>query len=84
VSRRFRSEWQPTKLGRRRGATGWDPFYQFEQIARDHSEPPKPPDPPKSELLLVELLTSKAAVVVMGGVLAFVAVTLVVLLVLRI
>jgi hypothetical protein len=83
VTRRSRPEWQPTKLGRRRGATGWDPFYQFEQLARDNGEPPKPPKPPKSELLLVELLSSKAAAVVMGCVLAFVVFALLVLLVFR-
>jgi hypothetical protein len=34
--------------------------------ARDHGEPPKPPKPAKTELLLVELLSSKAAGVVMA------------------
>ncbi len=82
VTRRSHPEWQPTKLGR--GQRGhWDPFYEFEQIARDHGEPPEPPKPSRGALLLVELLTSKAAVIVMGSVLAVVAFALLVLLVFR-
>ncbi len=82
TKRTTRPPLQPTRLGRRRGATGWDPFYQFEQIARNH-EPPKPPKPPKGELLLVEMLSSKTAAIVMGGLLAVVALVLLVLLVFR-
>ena len=73
----------PTKLGRRRGATGWDPFYQFERIARNSGKPLTPPKPPKGEFLLLELLTSKATAVVMGCVLAFAVLVLLVLLVFR-
>jgi hypothetical protein len=82
VTKRSQPEWQPTKLGR--GQSGhWDPFYEFEQLARDHGEPPTPPEPSKRALLLVELLTSKAAAVVMGCVLAVVVFALLVLLVFR-
>jgi hypothetical protein len=61
---------QPTKIGRGQGKY-YDPFYAFEQIARYHREPP-PPEPKKGALLAVEVLTSKAAIVVMGCVLAVV------------
>ncbi len=84
VARKSQPGWQPpAKLGRRRGATGWDPFYQFEQIARNSGERPKPAKAPKSEFLLVELLTSKATAVVMGCVLVFAVLVLLVLLVFR-
>lgn len=84
MARRSHPDWQPPqKLGRRRGATGWDPFYQFEQIARNSGEPPRPARPSKGKLLLVELLTSKAAAVVMGCVLAFAVLVLLVLMVFR-
>lgn len=82
MTKRTRPPLQPTRLGHRRGATGWDPFYQFERIARDH-EPPKPVKPPKGELLLVEMLSSKTAAIVMGGLLVVVALVLLVLLVFR-
>jgi|HubBroStandDraft_5_1064220.scaffolds.fasta_scaffold24107_3 hypothetical protein len=82
MSRRSRPELQPTKLGRGQGKY-WDPFYQFEQIARYHGEPPEPPEPSKGSLLLVKLLTGKAAAVVMGSLLAVVAFVLLVLLVFR-
>jgi len=62
---------QPTKIGRGQGKY-YDPFYGFEQIARYHGEPPAPPRPKRGALLAVEMLTSKAAVVVMGCVLAVV------------
>ena len=62
---------QPTKIGRGQGKY-YDPFYAFEQIARYHGEPSPPPEPKKGALLAVEMLTSKAAVVVMGCVLAVV------------
>ena len=75
-------EWQPTKIGRGQGRY-WDPFWAFEQIARNHGEPPKPPKPSKAALLLVEVLTSKAAAVVMGCVLAAVVFGLLVLLVFK-
>ena len=77
-----RPQLQPTRLGRRRGATGWDPFYQFEKIARDHGPPPEQ-KPPKGELLLLEILSSKTAAIVMGGLLVVVVLVLLVLLVFR-
>ncbi|HEY2640245.1 MAG TPA: hypothetical protein VGI66_10240 [Streptosporangiaceae bacterium] len=82
MTRRFRPEWQPTKLGRGQGKY-WDPFYEFEQIARDHGEPPEPPEPSKGALLLVELLTSKTAALVMGGLAVVATFALLVLLVFR-
>ena len=75
-------ERQPIKIGRGQGRY-WDPFYAFEQIARDHGEPPPPPKPSKGALLLVEVLASKAAAVVMGCVLAAVVFGLLVLLVFK-
>jgi hypothetical protein len=75
-------EMQPTKIGRGQGKY-YDPFYAFEQIARYHGDPPPPPEPKKGALLTVEMLTSKAAVVVMGCVLAFVVLGFLLVLVLR-
>ena len=62
---------QPTKIGRGQGKY-YDPFYAFEQIARHHGEPPPPAEPKKGALLAVEMLTSRATVVVTGCVLAVV------------
>jgi hypothetical protein len=73
---------QPTKIGRGRGQY-YDPFYAFEQIARYHGEPAPPPEPKKGALLAVEILTSKAAVVVMGCVLAVVVFCFLLVIVLR-
>ena len=75
-------EMQPTKIGRGQGKY-YDPFYAFEQIARYHGDPPPPPEPKKGALLAVEVLTSKAAVIVMGCVLAGVVFAFVLVLVLR-
>jgi hypothetical protein len=75
-------EMQPTKIGRGQGKY-YDPFYAFEQIARYHGEPSPPPEPKKGALLAVEILTSKAAVVVMGCVLAVVIFGFLVVLVFR-
>jgi hypothetical protein len=83
VARNSQPQWQPTKLGRRGPRGSWDPFYQFEQIARDHGEPTKPPKPAKTELLLVGLLSSKTAAVVMACVLGAVLLGVLILLVLR-
>ncbi len=73
---------QPAKIGRGQGKY-YDPFYAFEQIARYHGEPAAPPEPKKGALLAVEVLTSKAAVVVMGCVLAVVVFGFLLVLVLR-
>jgi hypothetical protein len=75
-------ELQPAKIGRGQGKY-YDPFYAFEQIARYHGEPPQPPEPKKGALLAVEMLTSKAAVIVMGCVLAVVVFAFVLVLALR-
>jgi hypothetical protein len=82
VTKGSEPEWQPTKIGRGQGKY-YDPFYAFEQIARYHGEPPPPPEPKKGALLAVEMLTSKAAIVVMGCVLAAVVFGLLVLLVFK-
>ena len=81
ASRRSRPELQPAKLGRGQGKY-WDPFYQFEQLARYHGEPPEP-QPSKRAVLLVRMLTSRALAIVMGVVLAAVLLVLLVLLVFR-
>ena len=70
------------KLGRRGPRGSWDPFYQFEQLARYHGEPPEP-QPSKRAVLLVRMLTSRALAIVMGVVLAAVLLVLLVLLVFR-
>lgn len=82
VPREHGPEIQPTKIGRGQGKY-YDPFYAFEQIARYHGEPPPPPEPKKGALLAVEMLTSKAAVVVMGCVLAVVVFGFLMVLVIR-
>ena len=83
VARNYRPDQQPTKLGRRGPHGSWDPFYQFEQIARDHGDPPTLPKPAKTELLLVGLLSSKTAGVVMACVLGAVVLGALILLVVR-
>jgi hypothetical protein len=75
-------EMQPTKIGRGQGKY-YDPFYEFEQIARYHGKPAPPPEPKKGALLTVEILTSKAAVVVMSCVLAAVVLGFLLVLVFR-
>jgi hypothetical protein len=82
VTRKTRPVWQPTKLGRGQGKY-WDPFYEFEQIARHHGEPPKPPEPLKGGLVLLEVLTSKTAAMVMGSLALVAGLVLLVLLVFK-
>ena len=82
MPRGSRPDMQPRKIGRGQGKY-YDPFYAFEQIARYHGEPPPPPKPKKGVLLAVEMLTSKAAVIVMGCVLAVVVLGFLLVLVLR-
>jgi hypothetical protein len=66
-----------------RGDRGhWDPFYAFEQLARDH-EPAKPPKPSRGALMLVEALGSRTAAVVMGCVLAIVVLGFLIVVVFR-
>jgi hypothetical protein len=82
VSRRSQPEWPPPTPGRRGPGRSYDPFYQFERAARDDGKPYTAPEP-KVELRLLALLGSRAAVAVMGCLLAVVLVTLLVLLALR-
>ena len=73
----------PLQIGRRGPRGSWDPFYAFEKIARDNGKPYQPPQS-KAERALLVLLSGKAALIVMSCVLALVAVTLLVLLVLKV
>jgi hypothetical protein len=87
MTKRSHSRMPPPVSGQplpvRRGPRGaYDPFYVFEKIARDNGKPYKPPEP-KAELRLLELLGTKAAVVVMGCLLAAVVVTLLVVVALK-
>ena len=75
-------EWPPPTAGRRGPGRSYDPFYQFERVARDDGKPYMPPEP-KAELRLLALLGSRAAVAVVGCLLAVVVVNLRVLLALR-
>ena len=70
----------PEWPGRRGPGRTYDPFYEFERLARDDGKPFEPPEP-KAELRLLALLGSKPALVVMSCLLAVVAFTLIVLLV---
>ncbi len=72
----------PLQIGRRGPRGSWDPFYAFEKIARDNGKPYQSPEP-KAERVLLDLLSSKAVLVVMSSVLVLVVGTLLVLLVLK-
>lgn len=72
----------PLTLGRRGPRGSFDPFYQFERIARDDGKPCQPPET-KAQRELLTLLGSRAAVVVMGCLLAVVVVSLLVVLVVK-
>jgi hypothetical protein len=82
MTRRSQPEWPPETPGRRGFGRSYDPFYQFERLARDDGRPYKPPEP-KAELRLLALLGTKTAVTVMSCLLVAVAGTLLVLMVLR-
>jgi len=83
MSRKSQPEWTPpTELGRRGRGRSWDPFYQFEQIARDDGKPYQTPEP-KAERALLALLGSNSATVVMSCVLVVVVVALLALLVFK-
>ncbi len=82
MTRRSRREWPPASPGRRGFGRSYDPFYQFERLARDGGKPYKPPEP-KPELQLLSVLGSKAALVAISGLLAVVVATLLVLMVTR-
>jgi hypothetical protein len=84
MTRRSQQSWQPPATGDpipgMRGPRGsYDPFYVFEKRA----QPGKPAPVPKRELQLTALLGSKAALAVMGCLLATVVATLLLLLVTR-
>ncbi len=82
MSRRSQREWPPPTPGRRGPGRSYDPFYEFERVARDDGKPHVRPEP-KAELRLLALLGSKAAVAVMGCLLVVVVATMLVLMVLR-
>lgn len=60
-----------------------DPFYAFKRIARDDGKPYKSPEP-KAEQQLLGVLAGKAALVMMGCLLAAVVVALLVLVALKV
>ena len=82
MAKRSQPEWPPPTPGRRGPGRSYDPFYQFEQLARDDRRPFKSPEP-KAELELLSLLGSKAALAVMGCLLVVVVATVLVLLAVR-
>ena len=82
MARRSQPDWRPPTPGRRGPGRSYDPFYEFERIARDDGKPYEAPEP-KAELRLLALLSSKTALTVMGSLLVVVAAVLAVLLVLR-
>ena len=82
MTRRSQPQWPPPIAGRRRAGRAHDPFYEFEQLARDDGKPYQPPEP-KSELRLLSLLGTKAALMVMTGLLVVVVATVLGLMVLK-
>jgi hypothetical protein len=64
MTKRSEPEWPPPTPGRRGFGRSYDPFYQFERLARDDGKPYKPPEP-KAELRLLALLGTKGALVAM-------------------
>ena len=78
MTRRSQSQWiPPSTLGRRGPGRSYDPFYQFERLARDDGKPRKPPQP-KAGRDLLTLLQSKAVLIVMSSLLVVVVALLVV------
>jgi hypothetical protein len=82
MTRRSPGGW-PQWPGRRGYGRSYDPFYEFERIARDDGKPMESPEP-KVERQLLVLLASKTALVVMTCLLVVVGFTLIVLMVARI
>lgn len=82
MTRRSQPEWPPRTPGRRGPRGSFDPFYQFERLARDDGKPYRSPEP-KAELHLLAFLGSKAALIVMGCLLVVVVATLLVLMAAR-
>jgi hypothetical protein len=72
----------PSWPGRRGPGRSYDPFYQFERIARDDGKPRESPEP-KAERALLSLLGTNAVLVMMGGLLVVVVATLLVIMVVR-
>jgi hypothetical protein len=70
----------PPAPGRRGPGRSYDPFYQFEKIARDDGKPYECPEP-KAERALLALLSGKTALMVMYVLLAVVAFTAIALVV---
>jgi hypothetical protein len=64
MTKRGQRQWPPPTPGRRGFGRSYDPFYEFERLARDDGKPYKRPEP-KAELQLLALLGSKGALVVM-------------------
>jgi hypothetical protein len=84
MTRRSESESTPPPMPGRRGpGRSYDPFYAFEKLARDDGKPYKPPEP-KAELALLSWLSTNAALVVMGCLLAVVVVALLVVLFIKV
>jgi hypothetical protein len=81
MARRSPIRW-PQWPGRRGRGRSYDPFYDFERLARDNDKPFESPEP-KVERQLLVLLASKTALVVMTCLLVVVAFTLIVLMVAR-
>jgi hypothetical protein len=82
MTRRSQPAGPPPIVGRRRAGRAYDPFYEFERLARDDGKPYKPPEP-KAELRLLELLGTKAALRVMTGLLVIVVVVVLALMVFK-
>jgi len=73
----------PAPLPARRGpGRTYDPFYQFEQLARDNRKPYKPPEP-RSQQQLLALLEGKATLVIMSCLLLFVVAALLAVLIVK-
>ena len=83
MTRRSEPPRQPTVIGRRGIRGSYDPFYAFEQIAREGNAQRHPPKPPRGLLIIQALLSSKAALVLAFCVLLFVIATLIALLIAR-
>jgi len=83
MTRRSHSQWiPPATPGRRGTGRSYDPFYQFERLARDDGKAYKSPEP-KAERELLTVLQSKAALIVMSSVLVVVLLALLVVVITR-
>jgi hypothetical protein len=82
MSRKSQPEWPPPPPGRRGPGRSYNPFYQFEKLARDDGKTYKPPEP-RAELWLLGMLGTKTAVRVMTCLLALVILAFLAVLVLR-